>query len=699
MLVNRNGVVFSGSSQVDVRNLTVAAANISDEQFRQRGLYYDNAGSRPTFTDAAGAVRVEQGAQLRTAAPSGSTRGGGYVLLLGSEVDNAGSIVTPKGQTVLSAGDSFVIRRGQGTDGNLTSTTRGNEVLPGFAADSSAGRVRNSGLVQAATGDISLSGREVEQAGVLLSSSSVDSRGTLHLKASERITLAEGATSAILVDSSGSAALDSQREALLKPLNGSSAAVSRGDDDRRDLSRVEIDSAGSVDFRDGSITLASGGQVAVNAGQRALLRDGAVIDVSGAQGVQVAMETNSIKVNVRGNEQRDASVNREGGGLNSQDVWVDVRDLVRVPAGTNGYASDRWYTAGGLLEVGGYLGTQGHSAGEWMAQGGIVSFTGNDVVTQAGSQINLSGGTLDVQGGYIRQTWLKGSDGRLYELGSAPGDLLYDGIYRGYEAHSERWDQTRYFYNPLIAPTQRYENGYSVGRDAGSLVIGSANARLDGQVVGDTYRGERQTEAPQAGLDGYNQSQNAVARGAQLVVGRYTPYYVKSSGLLEYALGADAGSLKQVVIGTGEVAAEEPTLDAPVAAERQGRLSLDSELLNGFQLGGLKVAAGESIRVDSALTLANGGEAILFANDVAIDADITAHGGSLQAGNVLAQISRTGRSMVSSMPAAKPASCAWAMVYDWMPAACGATCCWRRRTTIRWPTATADGFPCAAAAT
>lgn len=174
---------------------------------------------------------------------------------------------------------------------------------------------------------------------------------------------------------------------------------------------------------------------------------------------------------------------------------------------------------------------------------------------------------------------------------------------------------------------------------------------------------------------------------------------MKSSGLLEYALGADAGSLKQVVIGTGEVAAEEPTLDAPVAAERQGRLSLDSELLNGFQLGGLKVAAGESIRVDSALTLANGGEAILFANDVAIDADITAHGGSLQAGNVLAQISRTGRSMVSSMPAAKPASCAWAMVYDWMPAACGATCCWRRRTTIRWPTATADGFPCAAAAT
>ena len=66
-----------------------------------------------------------------------------------------------------------------------------------------------------------------------------------------------------------------------------------------------------------------------------------------------------------------------------------------------------------LLEVGGYLGTQGHSAGEWMAQGGIVGFTGNDVVTQAGSQIQPVRRNPRLQGGYIRQTWLKGSDGRL----------------------------------------------------------------------------------------------------------------------------------------------------------------------------------------------------------------------------------------------------------------------------------------------
>ncbi|MGP1666824.1 MAG: hypothetical protein ACTS5I_13115, partial [Rhodanobacter sp.] len=215
---------------------------------------------------------------------------------------------------------------------------------------------------------------------------------------------------------------------------------------------------------------------------------------------------NTIKINVQGNEMRDAPVNRdsnpEGNNshLSNSDVWVDVRELVFVPAGSGGYASDRWYTAGGLLEVGGYLGTTGHGAGEWMAQGGTVSFTGNDVITQAGSQINLSGGTLDVQDGFMRQSWLRGADKRLYELSRAPGDLLYTGLYQGYEDHSVRWDVTRAFYNPLIAPRQRCEQGYTVGRDAGRLIVGTRNAVLEGGIVGDTYQGARQTEAAQAGL-------------------------------------------------------------------------------------------------------------------------------------------------------------------------------------------------------
>ncbi|WP_171429057.1 filamentous hemagglutinin family protein [Pseudomonas aeruginosa] len=649
MVANRNGVVFSGSSQVNVRNLVAAAASISDSQFRERGLYFDANGSQPSFTDAAGAVRVEQGALLQTANPASSTAAGGYVLLLGSEVENAGQIVTPKGQATLAAGDSFYIRRGVGTDGNLRSTTRGNEVATSLAADSAAGRVVNQGLIQAASGDITLTGRQVRQEGVALSSSSTDVRGTIHLlnsasDARGSVVLGEGSTTAVLVDASGAGALDSQRDAAQQALDGTTPTnnvIGRFDNlsrvaDRSEQSRVEIVSGGSVDFQGGSLTLASGGQVAVSAAGRSLLRDGAQVDVAGAVGVKVAMESNNIQINVQGNEQRDAPVNRDGGGLASNDVWVDARELVLVPAGTNGYATDRWYTAGGLLELGGYLGTRNHSAGEWMAQGGTLTFTGGELVSQPGSTVNLSGGTLDVQGGLIRQTWLKGSDGRLYEISRAPGDLLYEGIYRGYEDSSPRWGQTRYFYNPLIAPQSRYESGYMVGRDAGRLVVGTASAVLEGDLLGKVFQGERQVRAPQPGADGYQQAQNAVARGAELIVGSYTPRYESASGNVLYNL---APTLQQVRLADGgEPLAANLELDTALAEEQRGVLLLDSERLSGFELGALRVAARERIAVDNALQVGDGGEIVLYAPEVEVNADLTARAGSLRLGNVLEQV-------------------------------------------------------------
>ena len=67
------------------------------------------------------------------------------------------------------------------------------------------------------------------------------------------------------------------------------------DANRRELSLVQIQSSGTVDFQSGSLTLATGGQVAVKAAGRSLVRDGAQIDVSGAIGVAVAMESNNIK--------------------------------------------------------------------------------------------------------------------------------------------------------------------------------------------------------------------------------------------------------------------------------------------------------------------------------------------------------------------------------------------------------------------
>jgi filamentous hemagglutinin family protein len=648
LIVNRNGIIFNGTSQIDTHNLVAAAATITDNQFSSKGLYFDTDGSQATFTNALGKIEIQAGAQITTDTPKSSTEGGGYVLLLGREVANAGEITTPNGQTVLAAGDSFYIRKGVGTDSNSGSTTRGNEVSADLTnAGSNAGKVLNTGLITATTGDITLTGHEVVQDGVAVATTSTSVRGTIHLSnrssdTSGTITLAEGATTAIVLDTSGSTALDSQRDAALEKLGtttGNKVTTNFNNlsslTDRTDLSRIEIVSGNTVEFQNDSLTLATGGEIAVSATKRTLVNTGAQLDVSGAVGVSVSMESNNIKVNVQGNEQRDSSTNRDSKNLNNSDVWIDSRTLVYVPAGTNGYATDRWYTAGGLLEVSGYLANDGHSVGEWMAQGGTVTVSGGDLVTRAGSRINLSGGTLDVATGYIKQSWLKGADGQLYEVSSAPGDLQYTGLYQGFEQDHARWGVTDHYYNPLIAPQRRLENGYTVGRDAGKLVVATNNAVLEGEIISDVYQGDQQTQAAQAGLDGYYQSQYAVARAGQLIIGSYKPIYDADAKLLRYVLTPllDSVTLTEVEGST----ADGVQLNDAVAADRQGTLVLDSSDLNAQGLGAIRIAAKETIAVDSALEVTSGGEIVLYAAAVDVAANLTAHSGTIRLGNVLAQ--------------------------------------------------------------
>ncbi|CUR46614.1 Filamentous haemagglutinin family outer membrane protein associated with VreARI signalling system [Alloalcanivorax xenomutans] len=637
MIVNRNGVVFSGSSQVNVRNLVAAAADISDQQFTERGLYVDTNGSQPTFTAAAGNVTVDAGARITTHEPESVTQGGGYVLLMGREVNNAGEITTRRGQTTLAAGEDFYIRKGAGTEANQASTTRGNEVASTWEAGSDAGTVTNEGLIVAREGDITLTGHDVRQQGVAMATTTVNTRGTVHLlnSASDtegKVTLGEGAVTTVVIEDDGETALDNQRDALIESsaeLDGLRDDMITGafDNiglmaDRRDQSRVEIVSGGDVVFEKDSLTLATGGQIAVDAGRRTQLNAGSELDVSGSVGVKVAMESNNVLINVQGNEQRDSPDNRDNGGLNNGDVWVDRRNLIFVPAGTGGYETDRWYTAGGLLEVSGYLDTQGHGIGEWSAAGGTVLLGGSEVVTQTGSSVNLSGGTLDVQTGYIAKTWLKGADGRLYDAATAPASMLYTGIYQGYERVSERWGQTDAWRNPLIAPERQLENGYTVGRDAGTLIINAPTAVLEGDIVADVFQGERQNQAQDAGRDSYQQAQNRVARRGHLAVGQYGQYG------LENAYGSD------IRIGEFDDISEQLTLESDLS-ERLNTVWLDAGRLNEQRLGGLDLVSGGSISVESDLTLAEGGQLRLVSGQVAVDAAVTARGGDTALTNIL----------------------------------------------------------------
>ncbi|WP_185546020.1 filamentous haemagglutinin family protein [Variovorax sp. KBW07] len=658
MVVNRNGIVFSGSSQVDTRNLVAAAVGMTDAQFR-KGLYSEARGSSQVpvlandlVLDATSAshgaatadVVVEPGARIATRRPTSVTEGGGYVLLAGREAHNHGSITTASGQTVLAAGDAFVIRKGMGTDGNSDSSTRGNEVDPLRLAGSAAGRVRNTGLIAAPTGDVTLVGKTVEQQGVLLSSTSVNTRGTVHLRAlgdatEARVTLAPQGITAVMLETDGATALDVQRDALLKD----SMRLSDGGYNRRDQSLVKIDSAGDINFDGGSLTLATGGQVQARAERRTRVASGAAIDVAGAVGVSVAMASNNVKINVQGNEQRDAPLNRDSKRLNNLDMWIDRRDLVRVAPGVNGYAGERWYTGGGLLEVGGYLNTDGHTVGEWAASGGTVAFAGGELVTQRGSLINVAGGTLNVQTGLLQQSWLKGNDGRLYNLSTAPADISYTGLYRGFEDEHARWGKntTGFFYNALIAPRQRMENGYTVGRDAGQVQVGTRAAVLEGDIDATVFQGDRQQRKRDAGLDSYRQLQAAAPLAGRLVIGGVAPVYDATTGLLrdnpsarvDRVTFADASGSPASPPSLGDALAA----GAALPTDLKGHVQIDSGWLRRQRLGGVVAYANDTVAVKSAITVAPGGTIALHAPTVAVDADLVARGGVIALGDLVSR--------------------------------------------------------------
>lgn len=680
MIVNRNGIVFSGSSQVNTRNLVAAAVGMSDAQFRS-GLYSGKTGESanerytPSFGNdlvgqgdaaragnATGDVRVEAGARIQTSAPGGVTQGGGYVLLLGREVHNAGQITTPSGQTVLAAGDTFIIRRGLGSDANVRSTTRGNEVSARRNAGSQAGVAANTGLIQSPLGDITLTGHEVRQQGAAIATTSVTTRGTVHLlnsagDASGSVVFGRDSTTAILIENDGTVALDAQRDTLVRP------APEEGDNhrtagqafdhlsalpDRRDQSRIEVTSGGTVEARDGALALATGGQIAIAANRRTLLNDGALLDVAGAVGVKVTMESNNLKINIQGNELRDAPLNRDGKVLNNSEIWIDRRALVQVAKGVNGYERERWYTAGGLLEVGGYLGTERHGIGEWAAIGGTVTVEGGELVARRGALINISGGTLDVAGGNIQQSWLRGEDGRLYEVSRAPGDLLYKGLYRGFEDTHARWGQsaTRYFYSALLAPRQRYEDGYTAGRDAGRLVIGTRTAVMEGSIVGEAFQGERQTQARQAveaGLrqqTGYQQSQLARAQAGQLIVGRYVARQITSATTTSWGYDLAAAARQILFTDAMPPLADRLGLDGAMPADRRDTVWLDAAALSRAGLGQVTAVAAQDVTVGQDLQVASGGLIELYAPNVSIQGDLTARGGRVAAGNVLQSVER-----------------------------------------------------------
>ncbi|MEG3086714.1 filamentous haemagglutinin family protein [Sphingomonas sp. PB4P5] len=630
LIMNRNGVIFGGASQVNVGSLIAGAAKIDTTRFLSTGIYSPVSGGQlePIFTDAKGAVNVEAGARITTNPTTSVLQSGGYVMLLGRTVENAGTITTPKGQTILAAGDAFRVRPGFATDANQYSTTRGAEIAPIIAEDSVNGAVTNSGTITATQGDITLAGRTVTQAGVALATTGVNQRGTIHLLNSATdtlgsVTLTAGSLTTILPElDSKDTALNSQRDALIASA-GPSVPNPQFDNygrvpDRADQSRIEIVTGGSAAFAAGSLTIAQGGQIATSATGQVRVASGAYLDVSGVRDVALGVASNQLLINIQGNELRDSPLNRDQANLKNQNVWVDARDLIFVPAGTGGYASDRYYTKGGLIEVGGYLSNVAHSIGEWASVGGTMTLKSASIVAEQGSVFNISGGSLAYAGGSVLSTRLQGIDGRLYDINDAPAGMQFVSVGRSQMVTHDRWG-TQYdevYSNPTFnrGVYTRHEDSYVVGREGGRLILSTPNAIFDGTIDAGVVQGDRQVSArPITVTDGYKLGQTQVAQAGGLIVQGYDPVDQR----FPTSLAADV------------------TFAAGVRPVDATGIWFDAAALSSYGLGRVSVLTSGATTVDAALTLATGGNLSLTGKTVTIDGDLTARGGSIAIGGSL----------------------------------------------------------------
>lgn len=526
-IINRNGVIFGGGSQVNARGLTVSSLPINtnliergllnnpDAQFLFTGLAIPaGLNGTPAFTPEAppattgkyGDVIIQPGAVLSS--PTNSAKVGGRITLIGPNVVNGGSILTPDGQTILAAGLQV------GLDGHSSSdpSLRGLDVFVGAVSDPLAGLyaggVTQDGIIEAPRGSITLAGKSIYQNGALASTTSVSLNGRIDIQASYNavsnratanargalflfkdtgaVDLGTGSSISIIPEYGSGEKTIGTELALRSQANVSGKTIHMGENAVIAGPNALVSLAAGTWFYDSAS--ASPTSTLVQTGGQVYLDTGALIDVAGSLAVPVPVSQNIVSVDLRSAELADSPLQRLG-VLRNATVEVDIRNT-----------GDGWIGTP-LADISGFANLIQRSVGQLTVAGGEVSISaGGSVVLREGSGIEVSGGSTLFEGGMVRTTRLI-TGGRLVDIGSASPDVIYDGIYDGSftETTAPKYGVDN-IYGGVLAPSGfRYEEGYTLGAAGGKLSISAPSMALDGGMAGTIVVGEKQRLAPPSG--------------------------------------------------------------------------------------------------------------------------------------------------------------------------------------------------------
>lgn len=746
-VMNSNGIIFGGSSQVNAHALVASSLPINynliqrgllnnpDAQFLFSALPQTAGGKGPTpgfdpavaspdglapvqtpyAADGSGTVGnygdviVQPGAQLT--APTTADHVGGRIALIGPNVTNAGAISTEDGQTILAAG----LQVGLAAHNTDDPTLRGLDAYVGKVTDVSlpsqpaAGTATNAGLdatnlgvtttglnstttnptglnvlglIDAPRGNVFITGKTVSQSGVIDSTTSVAYNGRVDLLANynavpnpilgSRSSLAGVIYTLPFVFPS----VDSVGPVILGPDSVSQILPEANSMDRvvgflALPSQVDIQGQ-SVHFASDAILLAPGATtpdkpalgidgtalgagVTIRAGewfrpnegnylfvyadtaQQIQFDQGASVSVAGLADVSASVAENIVSVELRGSELANSPLQRNG-ALRGQTIQVDVRDHgawdPTLNNNTGGYA----WVGTPLADTAGWIGLATHSVAELTTNGGsVVLKAGGGVTLQKNATIDVSGGSIDYQGGYVQTTKVL-AQGHVYDIAQATPDRVYDGIYTGTATTVDpKWGTTQASANPLLPAN--YENGYSQGGNGGSITITAPAMTLNGTLLGSTVAGPLQrTLAPTfTGAPADNPLRSLMFQGQYLPTASSLSLTFQAqtvNPLDSTQFASYSPTPPTVFIGSGKGGDPSTLYLSPnlfdassTAFAGFGKLRIDNSDDNfgqsGFGVGTITVPAGVNI------TTLPGGSITLRSANIDIEGALKAPGGSL----------------------------------------------------------------------
>ncbi|WP_081935627.1 filamentous haemagglutinin family protein [Burkholderia sp. 9120] len=470
-----------------------------------------------------GDVTISPGASITTHT-NGNVSDGGFVMIAAPNVNNGGKITADGGQVVLAAGIGVSLLP------NVGATTNPQVLLPELSGqivmtDASgktidltpAGTLTNTGIVQAARGNVNLLGSNVQQNGVVGVTTSVNTPGAITISTVDEYQSNNPASAGYLgrgpftagagvASGAGRAGLLSfgpdSVTAIMPDANGQTATSTPGT--VFTAGNITM-TAGSVWFQGGSLIEAPGSSVSVNAltqsvvgyatpvGQTAVpgriyLDSGATIDVSGLANVELPISSILLTIDRIGqNELADSALLRDGFLFGQKGVVVDS-----TLTGTRGDGLQ--WVGSPILNLSGYVNGMPRTVDQLLTNGGTIMLSGNEVMTAAGSSLNLNGGYVHYDGGMLNTTRLVDANGAIVPIGQASPLDTFVGIAGQFTENHPRWGVTKTWYNPLQTGGT-YQPEFIVGGNAGTLdLFASQSMVLDGDVTAQAFGGSKQTQ-------------------------------------------------------------------------------------------------------------------------------------------------------------------------------------------------------------